>query len=121
MTTGKKVPVRAVKRLSEAIGYLELQMPRHAADCLKGLDDAGPLTAAVEIIRGEAARRESRFDDAAEAFEHAARILPENPGKFVWLLLSRLYFETGDTQRATETLARARGASPPPQTRPDSN
>ncbi|HUT11941.1 MAG TPA: tetratricopeptide repeat protein [Thermoguttaceae bacterium] len=110
-----------MKRLSEAIGYLELQMPRHAADCLKGLDDAGPLTAAVEIIRGEAARRESRFDDAAEAFEHAARILPENPGKFVWLLLSRLYFETGDTRRATETLARARGASPPPQTRPDSN
>ena len=112
MKLGRIQVVRTIKRLSEAIGYLELGMTRQALDCLKGLDDSGPFAAVAEMLRGEAARREHRLDDAARSLEAAARMLPTADGKLIWLALSSLYREAGNTDRAVDTLAQARGARP---------
>lgn len=113
MEFGKIQVVRTVKRLSEAIGYLELGMTTQALACLEGLDEPGPLTAIAEMLRGEAARREERFDDAARCFEAAARMLPAPDNKSIWLALSSFHRQAGNTDQAIESLAHARGAWPP--------
>jgi predicted Zn-dependent protease len=112
--------VRTVKRLSEAIGYLELGMTRQALVSLEGVDQAEPFAVIAEMLRGEVARREHRFDDAVRSFEAAARMLPSPDDKSVWLLLSSFHRQAGNTELAVETLARARGARPP-STKPKAN
>lgn len=120
MQLGKIEVVRTVKRLSEAIGYLELGMTQQALACLEGLDEPGPFTAVAEMLRGEAARRENRLDDAARSFEAAARMLPAPDNKSIWLALSNFHRQAGNTDLAIETLAHARGARPP-RTKPKAN
>ena len=112
--------VSVLRRLSEAKGYLELGMTQQALACLDKIRDPGPFTAAVEMIRGEAARREQRFDAAASSFETAARMLHAPHDRPVWLTLSMCYRQAGDTDRAIESLALARGALPP-KARPQAN
>lgn len=113
MNPVKKSIIRAMKCLSEASGYLELGMTKQALASLDRLDQPGPFQPAVEILRGEAARRERRFDDAADSFEAAARMLPAPNCKPLWLALSLYHRRAGNTDRAIETLAHARGALPP--------
>lgn len=113
MELGRIGVVRTIKRLSEAIGYLELGMTPQALACLNGLDDPGPFSAVAEMLRGEAARRQSRFQDAARSFEAAARMLPAPDNKSLWLALSSFHRQAGNTDLAIETLAHARGARPP--------
>ncbi len=112
--------VRILRRLSEAKGYLELGMTRHALGRLEGIRDWGPFTVAAEMLRGEAARREHRFAAAADSFETAARMLHTPHDKPVWLTLSMCYRQAGDTDRAIESLAHARGARPP-KAKPQAN
>jgi predicted Zn-dependent protease len=112
--------IRTIKRLSEAIGYLELGMAKQARACLDGLDAPGPLEAVVELLRGEVARLDHRFHDAAHSFESAARMLAPSHNKPIWLALSAFYRQTGDMNRAIEALACARGALPP-KTKPKAN
>ncbi|HUT11940.1 MAG TPA: hypothetical protein VMY42_15675 [Thermoguttaceae bacterium] len=113
--------VRVVKRLSETIGYLELGLPRRAIRCLDELGDPGPFAAVAGMLRREAVRFQGRPKDAPFSFEDAARSLPAPQSRSEWLLLSRLYRQVGDTGRAVETLARARGATPQPKTRPSAD
>ncbi len=113
MELGTIQVVRMVKRLNEAIGYLELGMTQQALACLDGLDTPMPFTAIAEMLRGEAARREHRFDEAARCFEAAARMLPGPDSKSIWLALSRFHRQVGNTDLAVATLAHARGARPP--------
>ena len=113
MELGRMKVVRTVKRLSEAIGYLELGMTQQARACLERLDGPGPFTAIAELLRGEAARREDRFDDAARSFEAAARMMPGPDSKSIWLVLSTFHRQVGNTDLAIATLAHARGARPP--------
>jgi predicted Zn-dependent protease len=113
MELGRIHVVRTVKRLAEAIGYLELGMTQQALTCLDGLDEPGPFTAIIEMLRGEAARREQRFDDAARSFEAAARLLPAPDNRSLWLALSTFYRQAGNTDLAVASLAHARGARPP--------
>ena len=120
MELGRIQVVRTIKRLSEAIGYLELGMTQQALVCLEGLDEPGPFTAIAEMLRGEAARREHRLDEAARLFEAAARMLPAPDNKSIWLALSAFHRQAGNTERAIETLAHARGARPP-RARPRAN
>lgn len=105
--------IRTVKRLSEASGYLELGLTRQASACLDALGDPGPFSAAVEMLRGEVARRERRFQDAADSFEAAARLLPSPSNKPLWLAVSRFHRQAGNTALAIQMLAHARGAWPP--------
>ena len=112
--------IRTVKRLSEASGYLQLGLTKRALACLEGLEAPGPLGAAVEVLRGEAARQERRFDDAATSFEAAARMLPTPSNKPLWLAVSNFHRQAGNLPRAIQTLAHARGALPP-RAKPNTN
>jgi tetratricopeptide (TPR) repeat protein len=110
MEPGTIQAVRTVKRLSEAIGYLELGMVEQALVCLQGLDEPGRFAGIAEMLRGEVARRQHRLDDAARSFEAAAKMLPAPDDKSVWLVLSDFHRQAGNTDLAIETLAHARGA-----------
>ena len=101
---------RIAKRLVEATGYLELGMPEHALGRLEGLGDLGPMAAEVDLLRGEALRCQHRFEDAAHSFQQAARKFPSPQKRAAWLALSRCYRQAGDTDRAIQSLANARGA-----------
>jgi predicted Zn-dependent protease len=113
MEQGSIQIVRTLKRLSAAIGYLELGMTRQALAALEGLDAPGPFAPLAEMLRGEAARREDRLGDAARSFEAAARMLPKPGNRAIWLALSSFHRQAGNTDLAIQSLACARGARPP--------
>ena len=102
--------VRVAKRMAEAVGYLELGLTQHALDRLEGLGDLGPLEAQVEFLRGEALRFQHRYEDAATSFKNAAKKAPAPHNRAAWLASSLCYRQAGNTQRAIQSLARARGA-----------
>ena len=104
--------VRVGKRIQEATGYFELGMPQHTLDCLEDLGELGPFEAEVELLRGEALRRQHRYEDAATALKTAASKFPAPHDRSAWLALSLCYQQVGDTSRAIQSLARARGARP---------
>ncbi len=104
--------VRVAKRLQEAHGYCELDMPQQALDRLAGLGELGPFEAEVELLRGEALRKQRRFDDAAIAIRKAARKSPAPDDRSAWYALSLCYRQAGAVSQAIQSLARARGAGP---------
>ena len=111
--------VRVAKRLREAHGYFELGLTQRTLDCLDGLGELGPFEAEVELLRGEALRREHRYDDAASALKMAAKKFPSPYDRSAWYALSLCYRQVGDVNRAIHSLARARGAgSLPPKPKP---
>jgi len=112
MELGKMQVVRTVKRLSQAIGYLELGMSQQALELLRDFDQPGPFTAVAEMLRGEAARIENRTDDVADSLENAARMLSAPDSKSIWLALSEFHRQAGNIDLAVKTLAYARGARP---------
>ncbi len=65
--------IRVTRRLTQAAGYLELDMPQQALARLDNLGPLGPFEADVELLRGEAFRRQQRYDDAARSFEAAKK------------------------------------------------
>ena len=101
---------RISKRLAQAVGYLEFGMPGHALERLEGLGELGPLEAEVEMVRGEALQCQHRYDDAAASLKNAARKAPSPRNRAAWLALSMCYRQAGDTDRAIQSLANARGA-----------
>lgn len=108
--------VRLTKHLRSAIGYHELGMTQHALQCLDQaqlIGDIGPWRLAIDMVRGEVLHSAHRYEAAAEALEHAARLTPAPYNQAIWLALSACYREAGDTQRAVDTLACARGVKPP--------
>ncbi len=104
--------VRVAKRLQQAHGYFELEMPQHALDCFEGLGDLGPFEAEIQLLRGEALRKQHRFDDAELALRSAAKKFPSPFDRSAWYALSLCYRQVGDTSQAVHSLARARGAQP---------
>lgn len=102
--------LRIAKRVQEAIGYVELEMPEHALDRLEGLGDLGPFEAEVQLVRGEAYRSLHRYDDAAVALKAAATKFPSPFDKSAWFALSLCYSQAGNKTEAARMLARARGA-----------
>ena len=89
MELGRAQIVRTVKRLAEAIGYLELGLSQRALDVLEGIEEPGPFTAVAEMLRGEAARLEDRLPEAVYSFEKAARMLAAPDNKSIWYALSQ--------------------------------
>ena len=57
MEFGNLPIVRIVKRLSEAVGYLELGMTQPAMASLDDLRELGPFAPVAEMLRAEAARQ----------------------------------------------------------------
>ena len=74
------LPVRTVKRLFAAEGYLELGMPEHALEELALIEDAAPIEASVEYLTGEAFRQQERYDDAVESLVNGRNV------GLVWVL-----------------------------------
>jgi len=105
--------VRVGKRIREAAGYLELGMAEQALRALENLGDLGPLEGQVQMIRGEALRRQDRFAEAAVSFEQAAKKFPQPLDRPAWLASSWCYRQAGDFERAVNLLGWARGAMPP--------
>lgn len=110
MSFGGMQFIRVTKRMAEATGYLEIGMAQQALDRLDGLGDVGPLEAEIELIRGEALRSQHRYEAAAASFRNAARKAPSPHNRTAWLALSLCYRQSGDTDRAIQSLALARGA-----------
>ncbi len=104
--------VRIAKRMREATGYLEIGLPQQALDCLDCLGTLGPFEAEVELVRGEAMRRQNRFEEAAERFAIAARRFPPPQSKAALMALSLCCQQVGDPDRAMKILGIARGAKP---------
>jgi len=104
--------IRVSKRLTQASGYLELDMPHKALECLDNLGALGPFEADVAILRGEAFRRQHRFQEAANSFQTAARKMPSPQDRDAYLAMSVYYQQAGNVAQAVQMLARARGARP---------
>ncbi len=113
MEFGNLPIVRIVKRLSEAVGYLELGMTGLAMASLDGLKELGPFAPVAEMLRAEAARQEHRFEDAASSLATAAQMLPSPGDRRLWQAVSAWHHQAGNTDLAIETLGYARGALPP--------
>ena len=105
------------RRLREATGFMELGLPQYALDRLDGLGDPGPFTAQIELVRGEALRKQHRYVDAAVSLKRAAAKIPAPYDKPAMLALSVCYHQVGDHVGAANALAAARGAGPRPSGR----
>ncbi len=101
---------RIAHRLREASGYLELGMAQQALDRLDDLGELGPFEGEISLLRGEAYGAQEKFAEAAASFKTAAKLLPPPFRQPAFLALSMVYEEAGDTDRASQALARARGA-----------
>lgn len=110
MTFNMKQLRRIAHRLREASGYLELGMAQHALDRLNGLGDLGPFEGEVNLLRGEAYGAQQKYAEAAASYKTAVKRLPPPYRQPAFLALSMVYQEAGDTDRATQALAHARGA-----------
>ena len=104
--------IRVSKRLTQAGGYLELDMPHKTLECLDNLGALGPFEAEVSILRGEAYRRQHRFREAANSFHAAAQKMPSPKDREAFLAMSVCYHQAGNVGQAVRMLARARGAKP---------
>jgi len=109
--------VLVARRLREATGFIELGMPQHALDRLDGLGDPGPFAAQIELVRGEAFRRQHRYSDAAVSLKRAAARFPAPYDKPVMLAISACYRQAGDHVGAANALASVRGAGHGPSAR----
>jgi tetratricopeptide (TPR) repeat protein len=91
---------RIVRRLAAAEGYLELQMPEYALFELNAIGDCGPFVAIAELLRGEAFKAQSRFEEAIHPLHRAAEMFPAPYCKRAWLALSECYRERGQEELA---------------------
>ena len=105
------------RRLREATGFVELGLPQYALDRLDGLDEPGPFAAQIELVRGEALRRQHRYFDAVASLKRAAAEFPAPFNKSAILALSACYHQAGDHAGAMNALASARGVGPAPSGR----
>jgi tetratricopeptide (TPR) repeat protein len=69
---------RREKLLTEAEGYLALEMPEHALASLRQIEDPGPAVAKVNFLKGDALRALGRHDEALAALNRAFAEDPDN-------------------------------------------
>lgn len=108
-------PIQIAKRLVAADGYLELGLPVAALRALEGIEDAGQFEAAAQFLRGRAFCAQAQFQQAADSFAAAARLLPSPFNRHLWIQMSECYRRAGWTTQAVNTLACARGAKLEPE------
>lgn len=105
--------VRVMRRLSEAVGCLELGLAGAALRALGGIGEAGPLEPSVAIVRNEAERMLAGLHRVAgESGEAGSSDGPVADGT-AWLVLSWCLRQAGQLNHAIDSLGRARGASFP--------
>ena len=107
--------VRTVKRLTEASGYLDLEMPQQALETLRRITKPGPFEAQIAFMRGKAFQQARRFEDAAVCLAVAAKSIPPEFKKQAFEYLSECVREScNPPQLALETFGVYRGATPSP-------
>lgn len=107
--------VRIVKRMTEASGYLDLEMPQQAIETLRCIKTPGPFEAQVEFLRGKALQQAKRFEDAAVCMAVAAKSVPNEFKKQAFAYLSECVREScNPSQLALVTFGVYRGAKPSP-------
>jgi len=117
MTFNRSDFVRVVKRITEASGYLELDMPEQAIESLRCISNAGPFEAQVDFLRGKALQQVERYEDAAVSLAAAAKGVPMPFRKATFEYLSECLKESSDPALlAMESFGIYRGAKPSPTT-----
>ena len=107
--------VRAVKRMTEASGYLDLDMPQQALESLRCIKEPGPFEAQIAFLRGKALQQAKRFEDAAVCLAVAAKNVPPQFKKQAFEYLSECVREScNPPQMALVTFGVYRGAKPSP-------
>ena len=105
--------VRAVKRISEAVGYLELEMPQQALETLRCVSNPGPFEAQIEFLRGKAFQQNAQFEEAAVCLAVAAKKVPDPFKREAFAYLSNcLKRSLNPKQTAMESYGVLRGAKP---------
>ena len=99
---------RSVKRIVEAIGYVELGLWRQAEASLGRIGELGVYQPVVKELRKEISRRMKRRGDDVIPLELAAPMAPEFVDKSLWLLLGACCHQAGELERVAEALRYAR-------------
>jgi Flp pilus assembly protein TadD len=102
--------VRHQQLVSQAEGYLELGMARHALDVLNRWGDPVTLPDHALYLKGQSLRELGRCREALEPLSRAAKGDPDNIS--IWLALGWCYKRTGKLDRAIESLEEALVADP---------
>ena len=113
--------VRILKRLKSAVGYHELGMTQHALRCLDSLaslDNIGPFSLVVDVLRAEFARNREDLISAAKSLEVVACMLPTPARHAVQMTLAACYGQVNDSGRTANNAACARGAKLEEQPKP---
>ena len=107
--------VRTVRRMTEASGYLDLEMPRQAIKSLQRIQAPGPFAAQIAFLRGKALQQAKCFEDAAVCLAVAAKSVPPEFKKQAFAYLSACVREScNPSQLALDTFGVYRGAKPLP-------
>ncbi|MCL2623729.1 MAG: hypothetical protein FWD31_08700 [Planctomycetaceae bacterium] len=107
--------IRTVKRMTEASGYLDIEMPQQALEVLCRITQPGPFVAQVAFLCGKALQQVKRFEDAALCLAVAAKSIPPEYKKQAFEYLSECVREScNPPQLALETFGVYRGAMPSP-------
>lgn len=107
--------VRIAKRLEQSSGYLELGLPAQALRNIEGLSSEGHLEGALQYVRGQALRMQNRFEDAVAPLAAAAKLLPGDASRHIWLAIAECHRANRAGPLVANTLAIARGANLPVQ------
>lgn len=99
-----EVPLKVLRRITAADGYLDLGMPTHALNELTAIEDAGSLDPAVQFLIGEALKAQERYDDAIEPLQRAATLIPAPFNRAAWLSLSECFRMGGQQELADVVL-----------------
>ena len=107
--------IRTVKRITEASGYLDLEMPRRAIETLRSIAVPGPFAAQIAFLQGKALQQDKQFEDAAVCLAVAAKDVPPQFKKQAFEYLSECVREScNPPQLALDTFGVYRGAKPLP-------
>lgn len=101
---------RLARRLAEAEGYLELDLPEKAMAVLQGRSDWGTLQFEANLLTGEAYRVLGRYRDAIKPLEKAAALRPGDLNTAI--ALGWCYKRTHCLAQAIDALERAERAHP---------
>lgn len=96
---------QTVKKLAEAEGYLDLDLPRRALQILEARPDWATMQFEASFLTGRALRALGRFREALPALERAAALRPGDLG--VAMDLGWCYKRTHRLAQAIDALERA--------------
>lgn len=94
-----------VRRLSQAEGFLMLDLPEHALEILQSRPDWATMRFEASFLTGEALRQLDRYREALAALELAASLRPGHVG--VAIALGWCYKRTHKLAQAIDALDRA--------------